>query len=240
MPVAPERSHAFGEYVSAQSAHLGFLESLSPGLQTRLRVAYGLNSFLRLDLDLIYVAGLPRFTEAMGDQEVLTYTQVRSSRFQVNPGLTLSLGERRFSPYVRLAGVFPGRYEVDLLVIEAHGNQEIAQQLLIEAKGLPGWTATLGMTYRLAKWIRVFYEVEYLDQRAVLLESTLIKYEVDGINALADLAPYQVLGAFQEGGELDNQPHAPSFDPMLPLALPTARQAIQAVGLHFGMVITFQ
>jgi len=235
-----EAIYLFDEYASAQVADLAFLESLSPGLQTRVRLGYALSTYLKVDLDVIYVMGLARTSEQFQNGQPMMQTQVRSARMQVIPGLCLSMGERRFSPYLRLGVALPFRYHIQLDLLELRSQGEVYQELDIEARGLPGWVGSVGMAYRLAEWIRIFYELEYLSQRAMLERSLLTRYEVEGQDQLNSLDPFQVEGNFQEGWRTPpNQPQAAAFDPQAPLELEANQEIIQAVGLNFGIVITF-
>jgi hypothetical protein len=235
-----EASYPFDEYASAQVATIGFLESLSPGLQTRMRLGYAFSAYLKAEVDVIYVMGLARIGEQFQNGQTLLQTRVRSARMQVIPGICLSMGERRFSPYLRLGGALPFRYHIQLDVLELRSQGEVYQTLDIEARMLPGWAGRVGMTYRLAEWIGIFYELEYLNQQARLEKSVLTRYEIEGQDEFDRLAPFQVQGNFQEGWHRPpNQPQATGFDPQAPLELETTQEVVQVVGLNFGIVITF-
>jgi hypothetical protein len=239
-PKWQEPSYPFDEYASARVASIGFLESLNPGPQTRLRLGYAISSFLRVDLEMTYLIGLPQTSQLSQAGQTQTWSEVRSTRMQFTPGLSFSLGERRFSPYLRVGALLPARYQSKLALLEIRSQGEVYQHLTIEARMLPGWTASLGMAYRLNRWLRVFYELEYLAQSALLEQSTLLQYEVEGSDALSELAPFQVKGTFQERWRAPlNQPQQNSFDPQAPLELETRRENLQVLGLNFGIVLAF-
>lgn len=240
-PPPPTPVPFVAEYVSAQAAQSGFLQSLSPGLQARLRVSYHLSPYFGLDLTMAYGMGLPRLGQIARDGQALAQTQVRASRWLLTPGLFLSLGDRRFSPYLRVGGVLPGCYQIDLIVHERYDQGERWQQMVMEAQVLPGWNGTLGMTYRLARWLSLYYEVEYLAQRARLTESRLLRYEIDGVDRLPSLARFQTDGTFVPSSQIPaNVPGQQHFDPDYPLELSTAPHVIRAIGLNLGLVLTFR
>lgn len=240
-PSSPPVRYPFDEFVSAASAQEGFFASIGSVAQLRGRLIYRLSPHVEVDLDMGYLAGLPSFRQIVENDEITFASQVKSVRVQLTPGVVLSLGERRFSPFIRLGAMLPSRNEITYQRTEVRNTGSVFQGLRLSAKALPGWTLALGMRYRLSKWIKLYASFEYVSQHVQLYKSELVTYEIDGQPALQDLETYQIQGVFKEvWREPLNQPLRATFDPDGPIQVQSPSQPLYVFNTNLGLIIVFR
>ncbi|MEM9987662.1 MAG: hypothetical protein AAF804_21435, partial [Bacteroidota bacterium] len=168
------------EYTSTQVATRAFRESLGFGLQTRARLAYHFNHYFKVDLDLAYISGFTQRSSLDSAGQLDFLSSVKAQRLQVSPGLVVCLGEKRFSPFLRLGVVLPYRYRINYESHELKNAGMLSQTLQARASASWGINPSLGLSYRISHRVRIFYEVAYLYQRAFLRQSELLEYQIDG------------------------------------------------------------
>ena len=237
-PIPP--THYFDEFVSANSALAGFEQSVGSNLQTRIRLAYDWSDYVKFDLDVAYYNGFLRGSTFDSTGETFSSFSVKSSRLQFTPGVVLSLGNRRFSPFLRLGAALPTRYDITYEATELRNNGQQRQQVSLRALMSLGLSSSLGLTYRISSRLRIFYEASYLYQSAALRGATLQAYQVDGQDRLATLAAYQSEAVFSNRLEPGrNHPDSPDFDQDLPLELEALNQDASLLSLNLGLVFSF-
>jgi len=225
------------EFVSASYAYVATEAIQSTGAALRIRPTWSPNSFVKLDMDISYHFGFSQIGTWLLSGDTLTASQVNSARVVLSPGLTICLGERRFSPYVRIGWLIPQSYSIAYETMESRNVGMVGQDLEVEVRTFHGIHASLGAQYRLSRHVRIYYELSYQHQIAWIESIELERYEVNGADELDQLATYQVKARFQEvwGDEL-NQPDRQGFDPDKPLEVESRAQDMSSFRLSFGLV----
>ena len=237
-PVEPR--FQLDEYTSTQVATRAFQESLDLGLQTRARLAYHFNHFIKADLDLAFISGFTQSSSLDSAGQLDFLSSVKAQRLQISPGVVISLGERRFSPFLRLGIVMPYRYRINYESHELKNAGMLAQTLQARATASLGINPSIGLSYRISHRVRIFYEVAYLYQQAFLRQAELLEYQINGQDSLTSLAPYQRENLFvKEGLTPVNHPENADFDLDRPLETHTQKVDLNLLTINLGLVFSF-
>lgn len=238
-PVQPDLR--MDEYVSLLPALRAFEASLGSGVQTRLRVAYDHSPYLKFDLDIAYFAGFARSSSFDSVGMLEGQTAVSYPRLQLTPGILLSLGDRRFTPFLRLGMILPQRYRIDYQAVELRQAGWVGQSIELEARTSIGSQVSLGLSYRLGAHVRLFYEAAYLYQQARPTQSRLQAYQIDGEDKLSHLQAYQVEGRYPRRYDHPlNHPDNPDFDPARPLEIPGYTLDASLLTMNLGLAFSFK
>lgn len=241
-PAAPiEPNLRMDEYVSVNSAFDAFEGSLGTGIQSRVRVAYDYSPYIKADIDVAYFAGFSSSSmfDSMG--VMTSSTSIKSPRLQLTPGITISMGERRFSPFLRVGTIIPSRYRISYHSTTPRANGQLTQMINLKATTTLGGQGSLGISYRIDPRIRFFYEVSYIHQKARPLYSQVEAYDINGEGQLHTLSTYQMETIYREGGEfLMNHPDNPDFDPSMPLEIATPTRDAKLLTMNLGVIFSIR
>lgn len=256
-----DRTYVGGKLVSEESVTGSFGEGFRSGItagyrfNTRLGVELGVNYYSSKDKTMAQTTSDVPMT-ATGAYNFKSVGQI--SAFDIAPALVLFLGEHKgFEPYTKVGVLVP-----------IHGDLEITSDayapIAFSSTGVPvafgdvhsvdkvkpnptlGFTAALGTSYKLAKHISVFAELEYRNFTVHGKTKETTDFTVNGQDVLANRTTAQTHTNYRD--RLDVNSNNPLFNPNAATGDPkdTTRSneamdelssyvGISGFGLTFGM-----
>ncbi|MEM7370805.1 MAG: outer membrane beta-barrel protein [Bacteroidota bacterium] len=237
-PVQGAAEQAMVSYSVVKDAGQIFESAFGTGINTRLRLAYTFSRHLSVDLDASFFSGLSRIYARNQVYDQYSENIVKSPRLGLNPAVALSTGWRIFAPYVRVGILIPGFQKIRATKIQQVEDNEWRRDIRLVGQTSFGWNGGLGMSYKLNKRVKMFYEFEFISQHTSIRKASLVSFFYNDEDIMPELETYQKEVRYRKHlDEHSNRPLRSGFDPDKSLDAKVYKRSTSSITANLGIIL---
>ena len=237
-PVTDVAEQSLVSYTVAKDVGQIFETAYGTGITSRIRVNYAISRFLGIDLDASLFSGFSRFNTQNVANNQLTENVVKSPRLGLNPGVTVSTGWKIFAPYLRMGFLIPGRQKIRATKVQQVNEDVWTRDISLVSRTSFGWNGGIGMSYKVSRRIKMFYEFEYLSQKTAVRKASLTRFTYNEVDVLPDLKTFQKEIVYKNNLSPDaNRPLRPGFDQDEPTESKAFKRSTSSITANFGIIL---
>lgn len=237
-PIQGAAEQALVSYSIVKDAGQLFESAFGTGVNTKVRLAYMVSRHISFDLDASFFSGLTRIYSRNEVYDQYSENVVKSPRIGLNPGVVLSTGWRIFSPYVRVGVLIPG-FQRFRATKTQHVDEDVwRRDIELIGQTSFGWNGGIGMSYKLNKRVKMFYEFEFMSQHTSIRKASLLSFIYNGDDVAPELKTYQKEVRYRKQlDEHSNRPFRPGFDPDQSLDAKAFKRSTSSITANLGIVL---